>query len=84
MPLSTNAPQREPWVVLYRLPAADPPLAEPRTHACFAESYDDAESYFEEAFPNAAILWIFQGNGPAAALAEYYADITAHCEAIAA
>lgn len=61
-------------VVLYR-PAGSPPLDEPQGFQCWAEDGDHAEEQCLNAYPQADVLWVWQGEfglGMRPALEDYY------------
>ena len=63
------------FVVLYRIESIMAPLDEPFGFQCWADDIDHAEEQYQHAYPDADIVWVWQGPqgaGMQPALADYW------------
>jgi hypothetical protein len=58
--------------VLYRIEKEMSPLDPPQGFLCQAEDDEHAEEQCENAYPNAGVLWVFEGDSYDDALDDYY------------
>lgn len=61
------------YTVLYRIESIMSPLDAPFGFICAADDADHAEEQCENAYPDAAVVWVSEADSYAAALDDYYA-----------
>ena len=65
------------YVVLYRIESVMSPLDEPFGFQCYADDTDHAEEQCVNAYPDADVVWVWQGQegvGMGPALQDYWGD----------
>lgn len=68
------------WLVLYFIHDPENPLAsirKPDAFRCQADDYDHAEEQCMNAYPDADIVWLHEGDSIEDALYDYWGDIYA-------
>ena len=66
------------YVVLYRIESIMTPLDSPFGFQCWADDTDHAEEQCINAYPDADIVWLVEGDSMQDALDDYY-DILEDC-----